>query len=171
MRTLLGLVLVALIVLPLLTGSCQSGSDSAQIARVGKPAPDFTLPALDGQTVALSNLQSEPVMVNFWATWCSPCVHEMPYIQETYEVWSEEGLVLLAINIGESQSQVHSFMQENRLSFPVLLDGNGEVAEQYGVRGIPTSVFIDSDGVVRNIKTGSYPSRAAIEVDLKKIIP
>jgi cytochrome c biogenesis protein CcmG/thiol:disulfide interchange protein DsbE len=171
MRTLLGLVLVALIVLPLLTGSCQSGSDSAQIARVGKPAPDFTLPALDGQTVALSDLQSEPVMVNFWATWCGPCVHEMPFIQEVYEVWSEKGLVLLAVNIGESQPQVHSFMQENRLSFLVLLDGTGEVAERYSVRGIPTTVLVDSEGVIRNIKVGSYPSRAAIEADLKKIIP
>jgi peroxiredoxin len=171
MRKLLGLGLAVLIVLPLLTGGCQSGGGPAQIARVGKPAPDFTLPDLDGQTFSLGGFQGEPVMVNFWATWCGPCVHEMPFIQEVYEMWSEKGLVLLAVNIGESQPQVRSFMQENRLSFPVLLDGTGEVAERYGVRGIPTTVLVDSEGVIRNIKVGSYPSRAAIEADLKKIIP
>jgi peroxiredoxin len=168
---LLGLGLAVLIVLPLLVGGCQSGGGPAQIARVGKPAPDFTLPDLDGQTVSLGGFQGEPVMVNFWATWCGPCVHEMPFVQEMYEMWSEKGLVLLAVNIGESQPQVRSFMQENRLSFPVLLDGTGEVAERYGVRGIPTTVLVDSEGVIRNIKVGSYPSRAAIEADLKKIIP
>jgi peroxiredoxin len=80
-------------------------------------------------------------------------------------------LVILAVNLGESPSQVQGFMQENQLSFPVLLDGGGEVAGQYGVRGIPTTVFIDSEGITRNIKQGSYPSRAAIEVDLKKVMP
>jgi cytochrome c biogenesis protein CcmG/thiol:disulfide interchange protein DsbE len=171
MRRLLGLMLAALIVLPLTTVGCQCGRDSAQVARVGRPAPEFALPALDGQTVSLGDFQGKPVMVNFWATWCGPCVHEVPYIQETYEVWSGKGLVILAVNLGESPSQVQGFMQENQLSFPVLLDGGGEVAGQYGVRGIPTTVFIDSEGITRNIKQGSYPSRAAIEVDLKKVMP
>jgi peroxiredoxin len=168
---LLGLMLAALIALPLITVGCQCGRDSAQIARVGMPAPEFTLPALDGQSVSLGGLKGKPVMVNFWATWCSPCVHEMPYIQETYEVWSVKGLIILAININESPSQVQGFMQENQLSFPVLLDGGGEVAEQYGVRAIPTTIFIDGEGITRNIKQGAYPSRAAIEADLKKVVP
>jgi cytochrome c biogenesis protein CcmG/thiol:disulfide interchange protein DsbE len=171
MRRLLGLMLVLMVALPLATAGCQNGRDSAQVARVGRPAPEFTLPALDGQTVSLGDLRGRPVVVNFWATWCGPCVHEMPYIQETYEVWSEKGLVILAININESPSQVQGFMQENRLSLPVLLDGGGEVAEQYGVRAIPTTIFIDVEGITRNIKQGSYPSRAAIEADLKKIVP
>jgi peroxiredoxin len=171
MRRLLGLMLVLMVALSLATIGCQCGRDSAQVARVGRPAPEFTLLALDGQPVSLGDFQGKPVVVNFWATRCSPCVHEMPYIQEVYEVWSERGLVLLAVNIGESPSQVQGFMQENRLSFPVLLDGTGEVAERYGLRGIPTTVLIDSEGVIRNIKQGPYPSRAAIEADLKKIVP
>jgi len=171
MRRLLGLMLPILVALSLATIGCQCGRDSAQVARVGRPAPEFTLLALDGQAVSLGDLQGGPVMVNFWATWCGPCVHEMPYIQEVYEVWSGKGLAILAININESPSQVQGFMQENRLSFPVLLDESGEVAEQYGIRYIPTTIFIDSDGIIRNIKQGAYPSRAAIEADLKKILP
>lgn len=166
-----GLMLVLMVALPLATVGCQSGRDSASIVRVGMPAPEFTLPGLDGQTISLGGFKGKPVMVNFWATWCGPCVHEVPYIQETYEVWSGKGLVILAVNIGESPSQVRGFMQESQLSFPVLLDESGEVAEQYGVRGIPTTILVDGEGITRNIKQGSYPSRAAIEVDLKKVIP
>jgi peroxiredoxin len=171
MRRLLVLTLVVVVALLLATVGCQCGRDSAPVARVGRPAPEFTLPALDGQPVSLSALKGKPIMVNFWATWCGPCVHEVPYIQETYQVWSGKGLVILAVNLGESLSQVQGFVQENQLSFPVLLDGGGEVAGQYGVRAIPTTVFIDGEGITRNIKQGSYPSRAAIEVDLKKIMP
>jgi peroxiredoxin len=171
MRRLLVLLLVVLVALPLATAGCQFWGDATPVVRVGRPAPEFTLPALDGQPVSLGDFKGKPVMVNFWATWCGPCVHEVPYIQETYEVWSEKGLVILAVDIGESPLQVQGFMQENQLSFKVLLDESGEVAEQFGVLGIPTTIFIDGEGITRNIKQGPYPSRAAIEVDLKKIVP
>jgi peroxiredoxin len=171
MRRLLVLLLVVLVSLPMATAGCHFGGDATPVARVGMSAPEFTLPALDGQSVSLGDFKGKPVMVNFWATWCGPCVHEVPYIQETYEVWSGKGLVILAVNIGESPSQVQGFMQENQLSFTVLLDESGEVVEQYGVRAIPTTIFIDGEGITRNIKQGSYPSRSAIEVDLKKIVP
>ena len=97
--------------------------------QIGKLAPDFQLPDLDGQSVSLSDLRGKPVLLNFWATWCGPCRNEMPYIQAVYDEWSVRGLVVLAVDIDESPSQVQEFMESNRLSFPVLLDADGMVAQ------------------------------------------
>ena len=136
---------------------------------VGKLAPDFELDTLDGQPVSLSELKGKAVLVNFWATWCGPCRMEMPFIQQIYDEWQGKGLVLLAINIGERPSQVAEFMQGQGLSFPVLLDSNGKVTERYYVTGIPTTFFIDKDGIIQYIKVGLFQSKAEIESSLSKL--
>ena len=168
MRKRISFVLAVLVGLSLVIAACQAETVSAP--QVGKLAPEFQLPSLDGQVVSLEELRGRPVMLNFWATWCSPCIGEMPHIQAAYEEYAAD-LVILAIYIGDSQSQVEDFMQQNKLSFPVMLDEDAGVAEMYNVRGIPTTVFIDRDGVIRVMKVGAYSSKAAIERDLSKIIP
>jgi peroxiredoxin len=97
----------------------------------------------------------------------------MPHIQDVFEdkEWSDKGLVILAIDIAESPSEVQDFMESNNLSFQVLMDGDGKVAERYNVRGIPTSIFIDKEGIIQVIKVGAFPNKAAIEKNLSKIIP
>jgi len=166
------LKVITLIVLTsgLIISGCSSGAEPPE-ARVGSQAPDFQLNNLDGQSISLSDLRGKPVFINFWATWCPPCRSEMPYIQEIYEEWSGKGLVVLAINIGESPSQVEEFMESQNLSFPVLLDTGKNVAQKYNIRGIPTSFFVDKDGVVQEKIIGAFPSKAAIEKSLSKIIP
>jgi len=140
-------------------------------AQVGNLAPDFQLQSLDGQTVSLGNLQGKPVLINFWASWCGPCRSEMPYIQEIYEEWVDKGLVLLAINIGESSSKVEEFMQGLNLSFTVLLDTKQDVAQRYNVTGIPTTFFIDKDGIIQDKVIGPFQNKTQIENRLSKIIP
>jgi peroxiredoxin len=101
--------------------------------QVGNVAPDFQLPNLDYETISLNELRGKPVILNFWATWCPACIDEMPYLQEIHEKYSDEGLMLLAIDVGESLSQVEKFLQSNNLSLPVLLDTNGVVAQKYRI--------------------------------------
>jgi len=95
----------------------------------------------------------------------------MPFIQQVYEEWSDKGLVILAINIGESPSTVKRFIESYGFSFPVLLDTRGDVALKYGIRPIPVSFFIDKDGIIQVKVIGAFPSKAAIEKSLSKIIP
>lgn len=138
---------------------------------LGNLAPEFKLPSFDGPSFSLSGLRGKPVMLNFWATWCDACRFEMPLLQQVQEKWSERGLVLLAIDIGEKPEQVRNFMQSQRLSLTVLLDSQGEVANRYGIRYLPTTFFINGDGIIKEIRIGAFPSTSAIENSLRKIMP
>ena len=95
----------------------------------------------------------------------------MPYIQEIYEEWSDEGLVVLAINIGGTSSQVKEFLQSHNLSFTVLLDTKQDVARRYNIQYIPTTFFIDKEGIIQAVKVGAFPNKEAIEGELNKIMP
>ena len=163
-------ILVTILTSGLLITGCAAGSESPT-ATVGKAAPDFTLQNLDGQSISLSALKGKPVLVNFWATRCPPCVSEMPYIQEIYDEWSGKGLILLAINIGESSSEIEQFLQKHNLSLPVLLDTRAVVAQRYSIQYIPTTFFIDKDGIIQEKIIGAFPNKEAIENRVSKIMP
>ena len=162
-------ILVMILTSGLLITGCATGSEPT--ATVGKAAPDFELQNLDGQSISLSDLKGKPVLINFWATWCRPCIFEMPYIQEIYDEWSGKGLMVLAINRGESSSKVEQFLQSNNLSLPVLLDTKLDVFRRYNIRGIPTTFFIDKDGIIQEKIIGAFTSKAPIENRLSKIMP
>jgi peroxiredoxin len=133
-------------------------------------APNFQLKNLEGETVSLSDFKGKPVLINFWATRCPPCVSEMPYLQEIYNEWSETELVLLAINTGESSTKVKQFMQSNDLSLPVLLDTNQDISQEYNIRYIPTTFLIDKKGIIQATKIGAFSSKGEIEEILTKNI-
>ena len=159
-------ILVLILTSVLLVAGC-----SSQAPQVGKLAPDFQLPNLEGQSISLSDFRGKPVLVNFWATWCPSCRYEMPFIQEVFEEWSANGLVVLAIDKGESPSTVKDFIQSGNFSFPVLLDINQDVALEYNIRGIPATFFIDKNSIIQAIKVGPFSSKTEIEKSLSKIIP
>jgi len=123
---------------------------------VGQPAPDFTLKTLDGQTVTLSDLRGQPVVINFWASWCAPCRLEMPALQQAYEARRAEGLVILAVNLTAQDrlAEVKTFVEELDLTMPILLDESGAVSELYRLLGLPTSIFVDGNGVIQRIHLG-----------------
>ena len=162
-------IMVMMLAVILASGSVISGcsSDSAPppVVQIGSPAPDFQLQRLDGQPVSLSSLQGRPVMLNFWATWCGPCQMEIPFLQEAFEdeEWTELGLVILAVNLGEAPATVKKFMEDNGLNFPVLLDTDTSVAGIYNVSGIPTTFFIDRNGIIKDKKMGPFPSKADLD--------
>lgn len=115
---------------------------------IGATAPDFTLSTLDGKNVQLSNLKGKKIMLNFWTTWCPPCKAEMPDIQKFYTEAGDE-IEILAVNIDTSYD-VAGFVDDMKINFPVLLDKDGKVMKMYRILTIPTTYFIDKNGVIQN---------------------
>jgi thiol-disulfide isomerase/thioredoxin len=142
---------------------------ATQPPQAGELAPDFYFENPEGENTSLSQLQGTPVLVNFWATWCGPCRYEMPFLQQIHQDWPVGELVLLAVNVGESSSQVGQFMESAGFSFNVLLDQQTAVAQRYNVLGIPTTFFIDKEGVIQEIQVGAFQSQAEIETILDQL--
>lgn len=142
-----------------------AGENPVVGTNIGNLAPDFHLQSLDGEAVSLSGLRGRPVLLNFWASWCGPCRSEMPFLQEIFDdgKWADEGLAILAVNIGESPVTVKEFLMVNRLSLPVLLDVKQDVAQQYNTRNIPMTFFIGKDGIIRDRVIGAFPDKSEIE--------
>jgi cytochrome c biogenesis protein CcmG/thiol:disulfide interchange protein DsbE len=160
-------VLVIILSLAVLLVGCNGGAPQGSL--LGQPAPDFQFQVTEEQSISLSDLQGNPVLLNFWATYCGPCAYEMPYLQQVYDDWQGSGLVLLAINIGEDLSTVGNFVQSRGLSLPVVLDTRGAIAYQYGIQNIPTTFFIDSQGIVQHVQVGVFQSVAEIESILSQL--
>jgi peroxiredoxin len=142
---------------------------SGPAPRLDKPAPEFQVQTLDGTTVQLSDYRGQPVWVSFWATWCPPCRAENPDIQEVYEKYQAEGLVILALSIGENTGTVQSYVQRTGLTYTIGLDQSTEIAARYRIVGIPTHFFVDRDGILREWRIGSM-SKKTMEKNVGKII-
>jgi thiol-disulfide isomerase/thioredoxin len=117
------------------------------------PAPAFTLTSLAGDPVTLSDHRGQAVMINFWTTWCPPCLAELPLIESFAKNYAEE-LVVLAVNAGEERARVVDFVNEYGYDLLFLLDSSNSLGEKYQVRGLPTSVFIDQQGLIQAIHIG-----------------
>jgi len=118
-------------------------------AKANEPvmAPDFELEAMDGSIIKLSETRDKNVIINFWYTGCQFCVVEMPDLQKLQDTYQDD-LLLLAINVGESKEKVEEFLDENNLSFTVLLDEDMNVAYDYGIRSFPTTIAVNKKGEV-----------------------
>lgn len=116
--------------------------------KIGVKAPDFELNNLTGEKVRLSDYQGKKVVLNFWATWCAPCKKEMPDLQKYYEKAGDD-VVILAVNI-DPQYDVADFAKKMNTQFPILLDDKDEVNNLYQIMTIPTTYFIDENGLIQN---------------------
>ena len=176
-KTGLGLLLICLLAL----AGCQQGQDAAGTpapdsagdtvstapsdnageeddgyTREGEKALDFTVTLLNGEEFTLSEMEGQVVVLNFWATWCSPCVAELPELEQLAEEYADRGVYLLAINCGESQQKVQDFMDSRELNLNVALDETISALGQFPASGIPFTVYIDPEGVVAYIQPGAY---------------
>ena len=147
---------------------------SSASPREGFLAPDFTLDTLDGSKITLSALRGKIVVVNIWATWCPPCRAETPALEKAYEQYKDSGVVILGVDLTnqDSISDVTSFVQEFKLTYPILLDRDGSVGYLYQIKGLPSTFFIDRAGVIRTAVVGGPMSdtfiRSKIEALLKE---
>lgn len=140
--------------------------------REGFLAPNFSLATTDGETVTLSQLKGQAVLVNLWATWCPPCRAEMPAMQKLYDEYKDQGFVVLAVNMTyqDDPSAVLPFLQENNLTFPVLLDQTGAVAKSYELRSLPSSYFINREGTIHEVVIGGPMSEALLRTRIESIL-
>ena len=109
-------------------------------------ARNFDLPDMDGKRHKLSDYRGKVVIVNFWATWCPPCREELPSMNRAWARLQQAGVMMLAVNVGESEDVIFPFMADYPIEFPVLLDQDGEIINRWPVRGLPTTFVIDPDG-------------------------
>ena len=128
-----------------------SSIDISDFSRVsaGNPAPDFTLSSIDGQTVSLADYRGKVVLLNIWATWCPPCVEEMPSMEKLHQTIDRESFKILAVSIDTSgEKTVNPFMKKHKLTFTTLIDTEGTIKKQYQTTGVPESFIIDKNGMI-----------------------
>ncbi|QUW23370.1 thiol-disulfide oxidoreductase ResA [Sporosarcina sp. Marseille-Q4063] len=151
MRLMVLIVLTVAIVFAIYNSLTQEKQD---VLKVGDHAPDFVLVDLNGETHQLSKYKGQGVFLNFWGTWCAPCKKEMPAMGRQYEVYKDQGVQILAVNIAESDLKVQTFAKQYGMSFPTLIDKTKVVMEAYSVRPLPTTFLINPDGKIIKIITG-----------------
>ena len=125
----------------------QEQPESSGSLVMDKPAPEFSYPDLGGRNVSLSQHKGKVVLINVWATWCKPCVDEMPSLERLYQKFKDQPFEILAVSIdADGKESVAPFMAKHKLSFPALLDQKGDIRGPYGITGVPESFIIDRNG-------------------------
>ena len=144
-------------------------SMGSRVPTVGMQAEDFRLTDLEGKAQSLSQYRGKIVLVNFWATWCKPCTTEMPAMQTVYDKLRDKGFVVLAVNELEDDAKVREHIKQYGHTFPVLMDRDNKVANQFGVFGLPVSVFIDREGRVQEYIKGGLLTEQKIDETVARI--
>lgn len=145
---------------------------SSPSPREGFFAPDFTLDTLDGGKVTLSELRGNIVVVNFWTTWCPPCRAETPALEASYKAYKDSGVVILGLNLTDQDSlkEVKAFAEEFGLTYPIVLDRDGTVGLMYQLNGLPTTFFINREGIIRTVVVGGPMSETFIRSKIEALL-
>jgi thiol-disulfide isomerase/thioredoxin len=138
-------------------GGASGRTPGTESALVGKPAPDFELELLGGEKFRVSACKGRVVVLDFWATWCGPCIQAMPQVERVAQEFRDRGVQLVAVNLQEAPDRITAMLERHKLSPAVALDRNGAVAEKYGANAIPQTVIIDRDGNVARLFVGGGP--------------
>ena len=152
--------------------SGESTSGQIPAPQQGFLAPDFELETSMGEMVKLSDLRGQAVLVNLWATWCPPCREEMRTIEAVYQEYKERGFTVLAVNMTyqDDSSAIAPFVQEQRLTFPILFDQTSDMARDYQLRSLPSTYFIRRDGIINEVVIGGPMSEALLRTRIEAIL-
>lgn len=167
MRTVILLILGAAIAYTLYANFTK---DDNKTVEKGKEAPDFSLVDLNGEKHQLSDYKGQGVFLNFWGTWCKPCEKEMPFINNQYKQYKDQGVQVIAVNVGESELAVQKFAERHQLEFPIVIDKDSQVMQAYSVNPLPVTFLIDKNGNVIDSYTGEL-TEAKIKSFMEKIKP
>ncbi|BFH61747.1 thiol-disulfide oxidoreductase ResA [Paenibacillus azoreducens] len=135
----------------------------------GSKAPAFDLLGLDGKAHQLDEYKGKAIVLNFWGTWCGPCVKEMPALQAQWEKWKDKGVVVIGINAGEDKLAVENFVNNMQVDFPVLLDPNKESIVAYGISPLPTTFFVSKNGKINKIHLGQL-DLATLDKQIEELV-
>lgn len=140
--------------------------------QAGFLAPDFELKSLTGETVKLADLRGQAVLVNLWATWCPPCREEMPALEKMYNEYSDQGFIVLGVNMTrqDDAQAVGPFVEKYRITFPILLDENGNMGNAYQMKSLPSSYFVNRDGVITEVVIGGPMAEALLRTRIEQIL-
>jgi thiol-disulfide isomerase/thioredoxin len=145
----------------LLFSACIHIERASQTASTSRPTSvpaEFHLTDLSGQAVELSSFQGKVILLNFWASWCEPCHHELPQLEELSQTYQPKGVVFLTINVDEDPAARDKYLKEHPLSLPILLNSDEHLREMFGAgNGLPLNVFIDRDYQISSVKEGTQP--------------
>ncbi len=142
------------------TGAIGVGAGELEPApEIGRRAPDFTLADLEGNPVSLSDFQGKAVFINFWATWCPPCRAEMPEIESIYQKYRDQDVAVIGVDLFEPEDKVREYVQRGGFSWSFVIDTTGVVTRNYGISALPTSFFLDSQGIIRAVNIGPMTER------------
>ncbi|MFT5506696.1 MAG: peroxiredoxin [Gammaproteobacteria bacterium] len=139
----------------------------AQSADISGPAPDFTLKAMKGGNVKLSELAGNVVLINFWASWCGPCREEMPLLNDLHNKYKPLGFTVLGVNVEEQSDPAIDFINDTPVDFPIIFDKKNQVSQLYKVVAMPTTVVVDRDGNMRFLHQGY---KSGDEVSYRKMV-
>jgi peroxiredoxin len=148
-----------LVVVALLAGC--AGPKASRPPRAGDPVPPYRAATLTGDTLALASLHGTPFLLNFWATWCTPCQRETPYLESVYRARSGQGLRVIGVSMdtGDALGQIRDFMKKYGVTYTVLRDPAMRAMDAFGIPGLPATFLVDRSGVVRWLRFGAINAR------------
>ena len=136
------------------------------------PAPDFTLKSLSGKNIKLSEQRGDVVMINFWASWCGPCLQELPALEHLHQRYKDLGFTLLGVNVEQDLKEAKEYLKKVGVTFPILFDVTNQVSDTYAINGMPTTYLVDRDGNLRKLYVGYQPgtSEETYQQEIKALL-
>ena len=156
--------LLLILLLGLILAACGSFSTPLPALDGTEPVPNISLPTPDGDMLSISDYRGQVVFLNFWGTYCPPCVDEMPDLQAVYEELKDEDFVLIGLNAEEKPEKIKAFVQENGITFPIVISDDATVNAIFGLKHMPTTWFIDKNGILRGKMEGQMSKDMALRI-------
>ncbi|MBT4160513.1 MAG: TlpA family protein disulfide reductase [Gammaproteobacteria bacterium] len=161
--------LLLVLVLALFTAGCSEETSRVASDTPLEPAPDFNLTLLEGGDFKLSNHRGKPVVVNFFASWCVPCGAESPVLDQVYQDYKSDGVAFVGVAVNDTEAKALEFIERYGITFPAGLDDTGEIKDAFGVYGMPTTYFIDGNGMISYLHAGGVTERL-MEHEIDKML-